>query len=404
MSTAVPSSVGREVADAASLGRAFDDLLAARAEPPALLALGEPTHGVEAFPLLRNELLGHLVERGYRSIVLETDVFAASVVDAYVAGAAGDLDTVLATGFSHGFGAVPGNRELVEWLREYNAGRADGDRVRFLGFDPPVEFAAAPGPREALTAVAEYLPAALLPPSVRGMDALLGADTDWTNEAAMYDPAASVGGSDRARALRVVADDLASALRRAAPTLRQADPTGHDRATAYARTALGLLRYHAAMAHPAPDRIGTLLSLRAEMMADNLLATVEQERHRGPSLVYAENVHLQRTPSRMAMGPDEVSWGSAGALAAATLGDRYVFVAMDGKVDSDPATLQGALAAATDRRALFPARAVRAALPPTIAVDTPMVRSHIPLTPAVLDGADAVVYVTDTDGVQHQYW
>ena len=53
-----------------------------------MLALGEPTHGIKAFPLLRNDILGHLVERGYRSIVLETDIFAASVVDDYVGGGA----------------------------------------------------------------------------------------------------------------------------------------------------------------------------------------------------------------------------------------------------------------------------------------------------------------------------
>ncbi len=54
--------------------------------------------------------------------------------------------------------------------------------------------------------------------------------------------------ADSARALRIVADDLASTLRRAAPALRRADPTGYDHAVAHARTALGLLRYHAAMA------------------------------------------------------------------------------------------------------------------------------------------------------------
>ncbi|HEY5858578.1 MAG TPA: erythromycin esterase family protein [Aldersonia sp.] len=59
-------------------------------------------------------------------------------------GATADVDTVLATGFSHGFGAVPGNRELVEWLRAHNAGRAPQDRVRFHGFDTPVEYSAAP--------------------------------------------------------------------------------------------------------------------------------------------------------------------------------------------------------------------------------------------------------------------
>ncbi|MGQ0778999.1 MAG: erythromycin esterase family protein [Pseudonocardiales bacterium] len=402
MSTAAAlRAIGRQLDDPAGLGRALDELLAARTEPPTLLALGEPTHGIEAFPLLRNELLGHLVERGYRSIVLETDVFAASVVDDYIGGATAEIDTVLATGFSHRFGAVPGNRELVEWLRRHNTGRAPSDRVRFHGCDAPVEYSGAPSPRRALSSVNDYLPAALRPESVRDIDALLGEDADWTNQAAMFDPAASVGDSDRARALRIVADDLASVLRRAAPGLRPADPTGYDHAVVHARTAQGLLRYHAAMASPAPDRIATMLSLRAEMMAENLLAIVAREQRRGPSLVFAHNAHLQR---HLPIGEDEASWGSAGALVGLNLGERYVFLATDAGPDSDPGTLQRVLAEATTRRALFPAPALRVALPPSIGTGKPIVPGHIPLNPADLDGADAVIFVADTDGKRHQYW
>ncbi|MGK8555498.1 erythromycin esterase family protein [Nocardia gipuzkoensis] len=405
MSTAASlRGIGRQLDDPESLGRALDELLAARTEPPTLLALGEPTHGIEAFPLLRNELLAHLVERGYRSIVLETDVFAASVVDDYVDGATAEIDTVLATGFSHGFGAVPGNRELVEWLRAHNAGRAPQDRVRFHGFDAPLEFSGAPSPRRALSSVNDYLPAALRPESVRDLDALLGEDADWTNQAAMFDPAASVGDSDRARALRIVADDLASALRRAAPGLRATDPSGYDHAVAHARTAQGLLRYHAAMANPAPDRIATLLSLRAEMMAENLLAIVAKEQRRGPSLVFAHNVHLQRAQSTMPVGGDDVNWCSAGALVELTLGERYMFLATDASPDSDPGTLQRVFAEATTRRALFPAQALHAALTPPIGTGKPIVPGHIPLSPADLNGADAVIFIADTDGKRHQYW
>ncbi|WP_433685049.1 erythromycin esterase family protein [Nocardia sp. CA-119907] len=402
--TASLRGIGRQLDDPASLGRAVDELLAARTEPPTLLGLGEPTHGIEAFPLLRNELLGHVVERGYRSIVLEIDVFAASVVDDYVGGARTDVDEVLATGFSHGFGAVPGNRELVEWLRAYNADRAPQDRVRFCGFDAPVEYSGAPSPRRALSSANDYLPAGLRSESVRDLDALLGADGDWTNEAAMFDPAASIGNSDRARALRIVADDLASTLRRAAPALRPADPNGYDHAIAHARTAQGLLRYHAAMASPAPDRIAILLSVRAEMMAENLLAIVAQEQRRGPSLVFAHNAHLRRAQSAISDGEHDLSWGSAGALVGLTLGERYVFLATDANPHSDPGTLQGVLAEATTRRALFPTPALRAALAQPLGTGEPILTGHIPLTPADLDGADAVIFITDTDGKRHQYW
>ncbi len=220
----------------------------------------------------------------------------------------------------------------------------------------------------------------------------------------MFDPAASIGDSDRARALRIVADDLASALRRAAPRLRPADPTGYDHAVAHARTAQGLLRYHAAMASPAPDRIATLLSLRAEMMAENLLAIVAQEQRRGPSLVFAHNSHLRRAHPDMSIGEDDGNWCNAGALVGLALGERYAFLATDASPDSDPGTLQRVLAEATTRRALFPAAALRASLPPSIGTSKPIVPGHIPLDPADLHGTDAVIFVADTDGKRHQYW
>lgn len=405
MSTAPAlSEFGRQLEDAASLGRAVDELLATRTTGPALLALGEPTHGIKAFPLLRNELLGQLVERGYRSIVLETDALAALLVDDYVNGGEVDIEKVLATGFSHGFGAVPGNRELVEWLRDYNDGRAPADRVRFYGFDAPVEYSGAPSPRGALSAAGDFLPAAMRPHCFDDIDLLLGQDTDWSNPAAMFDPAASIGNSDHARALRIIADDLGSVLRRAAPVLRSADPGTYDLALAHARTAVGLLRYHAAMASSAPDRIGTLLSLRAEMMAENLLAVVAQEQRRGPGLLFAHNAHLLRVQSDMPVNGDVVSWGSAGSLVGLALGERYVVVATDANPDSDPGTLQGALAEVTTRRALFSTPALRAALGTSVTAGEPILPGHLPLKPSELNGADAVIFVADTDGKRHHYW
>ncbi|HEV2634851.1 MAG TPA: erythromycin esterase family protein [Actinocrinis sp.] len=426
MSTATSlRELARQLDDADSLGRALDEMLASRTEPPTLLALGEPTHGIKEFPLLRNEILIHLVERGHRSIALEIDLFAASIVDNYIAGSGGgsisdshtdtttaaDIETVLATGFSHGFGNIPGNRELVEWLRTYNTDRPPQDRIHFHGFDAPVEFHAAPSPRQALTAAINYLPAALRPTSApqapaqaSELDTLLGDDADWSNPAAMHDPTTSIGNTSRARALRIIADDLASALHRAAPTLHPADPTAYTQAAAHARTAQGLLRYHAAMASPAPDRIATLLSLRTEMMAENLLAIAAQEQQRGPTLVFAHNAHLQPAQSHMPIGPTDVSWSSAGALVAHTLGTRYAFIATDANPHPAPNTLQAALAEATTRRALFPTQALRTALPPTTTAGDPIAPGHIPLTPADLPGTDAVIFIADTDGIRHQYW
>ncbi len=107
---------------------------------PRLLGIGEPTHGVDAFPAWRNRIFRSLVEHhGYRSIAIESDVPAGLRVDAYTTSGQGTLDEIMQDGFSHGFGEVKANRELVVWLREVNAGRDEADKVRFYGFDAPTE-------------------------------------------------------------------------------------------------------------------------------------------------------------------------------------------------------------------------------------------------------------------------
>jgi hypothetical protein len=158
------------------------------------------------------------------------------------------------------------------------------------------------------------------------------------------------------------------------------------------------------MARPAPDRIGVLGGVRAEMMSENLRAMVAQEQRRGPSLVFAHNEHLHRATSVIAAGASEAIWSSAGGLIGSELGERYVVVTTDTALRSGPHTLQGLLAQSTIRRTLFPASVLRAALPETIEPREPLVPGHIPLRPGDLEGADAVVLLADTDGTQYRYW
>src|SRR5436305_12111845 len=85
---------------------------------PLLLGLGEARHFVGELGELRNEIFQHLVEHeGYRSFAIESDCLRGLVVDDYITTGAGTLDDVMERGFSHNFGAAPGNRELVRWMR-----------------------------------------------------------------------------------------------------------------------------------------------------------------------------------------------------------------------------------------------------------------------------------------------
>ncbi|MEU1183078.1 erythromycin esterase family protein [Streptomyces sp. NPDC005820] len=315
---------------------------------PRLLALGEPTHGEDTLLEARNDLFRQLIEHeGYRTIAIESDCLAAQLVDDYVTSGTGTLDEVMEHGFTHGFGASAANRDLVRWMRAHNETRPARDHVHFAGFDGPLEITGAESPRRALTGLHTYLAPltdpALLPTPDR-LDALLGPDTRWTDPAAMLDPTESCGHSPEAKELRLLTDDLTALLDTQVP--EQGAREAWNRARLHARTATGLLRYHAAMADPSESRMSRLLALRARMMADNLLALTEH----APTLAHAHNAHLQRPESSMRMGGRHLSWWSAGALAETHLNKDYAFLATaigtiphHGVTTPPPTTLEGLL-------------------------------------------------------------
>ncbi|MFG3418006.1 erythromycin esterase family protein [Micromonospora sp. NPDC048063] len=377
---------------------------------PRLLALGEPTHGEDALLDVRNELFRQLVEReGYQTIAVESDCLMGLVVDDYVTSGTGTLDEVMERGFSHGFGASAANRELVSWMRAYNDGRSASERLRFAGFDGPLEITGAASPRQALTALHAYLTAwvdaDLLPCTPETLDRLIGADDRWTNPAAMLDPSQSVGQTPEARQLRLLADDLVALLDAQTPHLIAASsPDDWDRARIYGRTATGLLRYHFWMADTSPSRMARLLGGRASMMAANLLAIAE----RGPALAHAHNGHLQRDKSRMQMGGRPVRWWSAGAIVSARLGEGYAFLATAlgtirhrGVDTPPPDTVEGLLYALPEDRYVVDARRLVVALDDV----TPAPRvspwfGYAPLDPAHLASNDGIVFVKDAPAGQ----
>jgi erythromycin esterase-like protein len=370
---------------------------------PRVLALGEPTHGEDDLLDVRNELFRQLVEEeGYRTIALESDCLAGLAVDDYVASGEGDLDEVVARGLSHGFGQSAANRDLVRWMRAYNEGRPAAERLRFAGFDGPLEITHAASPRPALAALFAYLTAfvdaSLLPGDAEALDRLLGHDERWTNPAAMMDPTQSVGRTPEAAQLRLLADELVALLDEQTPHLIAASSREDwHRARLYGRTAVGLLRYHYWMADPSPARMTHLLAQRASMMAANLLALAEQ----GPTLVYAHNAHLQRVKSSIRMWEGVAEWWSAGAIVSAHLGPEYAVVATalgtirHRGVEAPPTdTIEGHLYALPEQRYLVDARGLAGSVADTRL--TPRESSwfgYAPLDPVHLASYDGIVFV-----------
>ncbi|GAA1068952.1 erythromycin esterase family protein [Kitasatospora nipponensis] len=396
MATDIKDTI-RPLTSAAVLG-----LLPAR---PRLLALGEPTHGEGTLLELRNELFRQFVEQeGYRTIAIESDCLTGLLVDDYVTSGTGSLDAVMAHGFSHGWGAFAANRELVRWMRAHNEGRPAADRLRFAGFDGPLEITGAASPRQALGALHGYLAALvdahLLPCDAAVLDRLLGPDDRWTEPAAMMDPTRSAGRSPEAGELRLLADELVALLDEQTPHLIAATSRdAWERACLHGRTATGLLSYHHAMADTSPARMTRLLGVRDRMMADNLLAVAA----RGPVLVHAHNAHLQREKSSMRMGGEPLEWWSAGALVSARLGAQYAFVATAlgtirhrGVDVPPPDSVEGLLYALPDDQCAVDARGLAAALgDPLPAPRVSPWFGYAPLDPAHLAGGDGLVFVKD---------
>ncbi len=409
-----PSSIGWsfDFGSGRELTAAVSSFLDALGSPPQLLALGEPTHGEPAFPNLRNRIFEALVDHGFRSIALESDCVAALEVDAFVHGEGGTLDSATARGFSHGFGQLPANRDLVAWMRAHNDPRPAEERLAFYGFDAPLEMTRAPSPRPYLEHLHSYLADHLASGSLlhdRGeIEQLLGDDERWSDPAALLDAAKSVGGASEATALRVIAGDMLTALLMQAPRLVAASSLGDwHSAEVRGRTALGLLRYHAEASRTAPraERTSRMLGIRDALMADNLRAIRAREQHRGATLVFAHNRHLQRHPSTWRFAGMDLEWFSAGAIMATLLGERYVYIA--GSLGARTAlglgtppadTFEGALQEATHGHALFDARRLGAALDAEgrdhhARTDVSADQGFFPLDAATLWHCDAILHV-----------
>ncbi|MFJ2554308.1 MULTISPECIES: erythromycin esterase family protein [unclassified Streptomyces] len=393
---------------------AVERFLDQRARRPRVLALGEALHGDDTLPRLRNSLLQGLVaQERCRCVTLESDCLAGRLVDDHVRGGDGHVDQVMADGFSHGFGALPANRALVEWIAAHNRSRPPADQVRFAGFDAPMENSAESGaysPRAALRLLHTFLTAsgATVPHPWSRIEALLGDDSRWSDPRATMDPSHSIGDTAEARELRVITDDLAWLLSSGAPHLTVDGSAEALRdAELGARAAAGLLAYHAVLARTDPqERLARCTGIRDAMMAANLGALAAREQGRGPVLAFAHNLHLRRNAARTRFGAMDVVWSPAGAHLARTYGADYAVVATAiGSaphlgIGAPPAdTLEGLLAATASAPRLVTAAeltelAAREGELTTRASEYP---SYFPLDPGALDDFDAVLFLPHLD-------
>jgi erythromycin esterase len=318
-----------------SFRAAVDAMMRAAGSSVELLGIGEPTHGPEEFLLLRNRMFQRLVEgHGFTAIAVESSFPSGRLVDDFVAGRiSANYDDVAERGFSHGFGQSPANRELVEWKRAYNADPSHSVKLRFYGFDGPMEMMYTDSPGQLIRVALEYLA------SIDASEAaewhgrigpLLGDDSHWESPAANMDPSKSIGNSPAVADLRSVVEDLVTHLKRRRPELVAA--TGVDRfheALHHAESARLLITYHMGVAGTSGNRIAELLGVRDLMMSENLMYVLERERRRKPAgrvLAFAHNSHLKRGKVEWQLGDHHLVWWPAGAQLNELIGDRYAVI------------------------------------------------------------------------------
>jgi len=104
-----------------------------------VVAFGEPLHGGHEPLAMRNRLIRYAVTQlGFTAVALETGLTTSKRLYDHVLGKTTETDSALKESFSYGFGSLPENLELIQWLRTWNASQPAARRVHFYGIDYPV--------------------------------------------------------------------------------------------------------------------------------------------------------------------------------------------------------------------------------------------------------------------------
>jgi erythromycin esterase len=103
-----------------------------------VVALGEPMHGAHEPLAFRNRLFRFLVEQmGFTAIALESGFTESIGARSFIEGGEGDAETAARIGLSGGMSRYRENRELIRWMRDYNAAAASAGhrKIRLYGID-----------------------------------------------------------------------------------------------------------------------------------------------------------------------------------------------------------------------------------------------------------------------------
>jgi erythromycin esterase len=275
-----------------------------------VLALGELIHRAHEPLEFRNEVIRYAVTHlGFTAVAIESGFTEAAVVDRFIQGGPGDVDSILKAGLSWNFGTLPENRELVLWLRDHNAQAQR--KVRFYGYD--------------VTGADPANLADLYLGAPHAVFAALGYLEHVSPEAGAHLRSRLVPLMDRftpyrygeysageRTSLRAGLDTLDHVLRTdSTHDIQASSAFSYARAVRDAWMALRLDELLALTPSSSPGPVRTRTIMRDSLMAENILWVLRTEGDGGRVVVWGHNVHVMNAPA--------YSWSQDAVTGAAVL-------------------------------------------------------------------------------------
>jgi erythromycin esterase len=101
-----------------------------------IVGLGEATHGTREFFQVKHRIFQYLVEHhNHKVFGFEADFAECIYLDNYVTKGEGDLLDLMRTKMHFWTWRTEEVRELLEWMKNYNIGKNDKDKIHYFGFD-----------------------------------------------------------------------------------------------------------------------------------------------------------------------------------------------------------------------------------------------------------------------------
>ena len=101
-----------------------------------IVGLGEATHGTKEFFEMKHRIFAYFVARhGTRAFGFECDFGESIFLDRYVTRGEGNLKALMSEKMHFWTWHTEEVRTLLEWMRTYNDGRPEDEKIHYLGFD-----------------------------------------------------------------------------------------------------------------------------------------------------------------------------------------------------------------------------------------------------------------------------